>query len=441
MSTLKANTIQPVSSGVPLVVDSSLRVNGSTSIVSLLAGSATESPTAPLTIRGAGSGTGGETLTLYTRNGVNSYGMRIFEDADSSEWVRFRAMSGNSNSADTAGLQKGFWFSPDDDSCALSIWTRTKGGKVGVYAAADDTSARLKVGIGDYLSLTDYCADFTSDGNDGGWGGILFSQNSTNAFKLWTQGTGSGGGAGRLVLGYVNRSTGALTGGGFESQVGPSSGGVWNPVLMEIRHDTGLVRANSLSLQNFDGGNVAVKPTNAAGTVGQVVPLFTWGGNIGSATVQRNHAAPIPSGTWLVVLSGISETNGQGGTSTAGTENKSLSMAQTWVVPSGKYLVFAHSDTSGNPASATTSGLAWREINASDVGLYRTATNDFPPAQIISANGWNNICKSNGTAQLINEQNADTATGGNKQASGCVYQGGGNWGVTVQVTGYAIRIA
>ena len=115
-------------------------------------------------------------------------------------------------------------------------------------------------------------------------------------------------------------------------------------------------------------------------------------------------------------------------------------MAQTWVVPSGKYLVFAHSDTSGNAASANTSGLAWKEINASDVGLYRTATNDFPPAQIIGTNGWNNISKSNATAQLINEQDADTATGGHRQASGCVYQGGGGWAVTVQVTGYAMRI-
>lgn len=436
MSTLKANTIQPVSSGVPLVVDSSLRVNGSTSIMSLLAGSATESPTAPLTIRGGGLDS--NTLTLYTRNGVNSYGMRIFEDADTSEWVRFRAMSGTSNSADTAGLQKGFWFSPDDDSCALSIWTRTKGGKVGVYAAADDTSARLKVGIGDYLSLTDYCADFTSDSNDGGWGGILFSQNSTNAFKLWTQGTGSGGGAGRLVLGYVNRSTGALTGGGFESETGPSSGGVWNPVLMEIRHDTGLVRANSLSLQNFDGGNVAVKPTNAAGTVGQVVPLFTWGGGLGSATVPRNHTPPLPSGTWFVVMNGASE--GPAG----GSENLTLSMAQTWVVPSGKYLVFAHSHDFATTASASQSGLAYKMINAADVALYRvtgSAGNAFPPAQITGANGWVWITKTNGTAQLIDEQNADTATGGDKPASGCVYQGGGGWSVTNQITGYAIRIA
>ena len=432
MSTLKANTIQPVSSGVPLVVDSSLRVNGSTSIVSLLAGSATESPTAPLTIRGGGLDS--NTLTLYTRNGVNSYGMRIFEDADSSEWVRFRANSGNSNSADTAGLQKGFWFSPDDDSCALSIWTRTKGGKVGVYAAADDTSARLKVGIGDYLSLTDYCADFTSDSNDGGWGGILFSQNSTNAFKLWTQGTGSGG-PGRLILGYVNRSTGALTGGGFESQSGPSSGGAWNPVLMEIRQDTGLVRANSLSLQNFDGGNVAVKPTNAADTVGQVVPLFTWGGGLGSATVPRNHTPPLPSGTWFVVM------NGMGEGAAGGSENKTLSMAQTWEVPSGQYLVFAHSHSFSTIASASQSGLAYKLINASDVGLYRTATDDFPPSTITGANGWVWISSANGNAQLINAQNADTATGGNRQASGCVYQGGGGWAVTCQITGYAIRIA
>ena len=431
MSTLKANTIQPVSSGVPLVVDSSLRVNGSTSIVSLLAGSATESPTAPLTIRGGGLDS--NTLVLYTRNGVNSYGMRIFEDADSSEWVRFRANSGNSNSADTAGLQKGFWFSPDDDSCALSIWTRTKGGKVGVYAAADDTSARLKVGIGDYLSLTDYCADFTSDGNDGGWGGILFSQNSTNAFKLWTQGTGSGGGAGRLVLGYVNRSTGALTGGGFESEVSSSSGVAWNPVLMEIRHDTGLVRANSLSLQNFDGGNVAVKPARVSSAgVGHVVPLFTWSSTFSSSYETMLQTTPLPQGKWFVHFTSSVD-------SSLESENPHGVMAHVWDVPASKWLTFA---TVGNAqanvaTSSTGSGVFWKIHDS--LGTLRS--NSLTLADITIANGWTEFVRATsgggdagGNCYSLGNQNSEDST-----KYGFVYNN--KWVKPLHIAGYAIRIA
>lgn len=429
MSTLKANTIQPVSSGVPLVVDSSLRVNGSTSIMSLLAGSATESPTAPLTIRGGAVDS--STLTLYTRNGVDSYGMRIYEDADTSEWVRFRAMSGTSNSADTAGLQKGFWFSPDDDGCALSIWTRTKGGKVGVYAAADDTSARLKVGTGDYLSLTDYCADFTSDSNDGGWGGILFSQNSTNAFKLWTQGTGSGGGAGRLVLGYVNRSTGALTGGGFQSEVSSSSGVAWNPVLMEIRHDTGLVRANSLSLQNFDGGNVAVKPARVSGGgVGHVVPLFTWSSAFNSTTYDvMNHTTPLHAGTWLVYFAGHTDSGIE-------SENFSCVMNHVWTVPASKWLTFATSTAftgTGTGVLASVSSdsdsRVWYKLHDS-LGTLRTAS--IAHGTITAANGWTSLNSNN--AYTLGTQDATDAS-----KIGFVYSN--KWYGPVNLVGYAIRIA
>lgn len=417
MSTLKANTIQPVSSGVPLVVDSSLRVNGNTSIMSLLAGSATESPTAPLTIRGGGVDS--NTLTLYTRNGVNSYGMRIFEDADTSEWVRFRAMSGNSNSADTAGLQKGFWFSPDDDSCALSIWTRTKGGKVGVYAAADDTSARLKVGIGDYLSLTDYCADFTSDSNDGGWGGILFSQNSTNAFKLWTQGTGIGSGTGRLVLGYVNRSTGALTGGGFESETGPSSGGVWNPVLMEIRHDTGLVRVNSLSLQNFGGDtNVMVKPNNTASVVGQVIPLLR-GNHI--TNVAHQAVTALPAGTWFVYLTAADNSATSGGQVD---EDLHFCMAKVWTVPAGQFLRFGN--LAKTPTATDTTMGYWLDgsdtVKSSSSGFTEFKTTATGDAKAWQANG-GNISATNAPSVFYDSGSADGP-------SGLL-----NW------AGYAIRIA
>ena len=190
----------------------------------------------------------------------------------------------------------------------------------------------------------------------------------------------------------------------------------------------------TLRVGNFGGStNVMAKATNAAGGVGQVIPLLTWGGNIGSATVPRNHAAPIPAGTWFVFMTSNTDSSSGDG------ENTSFTMAQTWVVPAGQWLVFAHSDPFSTYASASTSGLAWKLVT--DPAPYRTATNDFPPAQITATNLWNNISKTNGTAQLINEQNADTATGGDKPASGCVYQGGGGWFVASQISGYAIRIA
>lgn len=190
----------------------------------------------------------------------------------------------------------------------------------------------------------------------------------------------------------------------------------------------------TLRVGNFGGvTNVMAKATNAAGVVGQVIPLLTWGANIGSATVQRNHAAPIPAGTWFVFMTSNTDTDSGTG------ENTSFTMAQTWVVPAGQWLVFAHSDVYTATASASTSGLAWKLVN--NPAPYRTTTNDFPPTQITSGNGWTNISKNNGTAQLINEQNADTATGGDRTASGCVYQGGGGWFVVSQISGYAMRIA
>jgi hypothetical protein len=189
--------------------------------------------------------------------------------------------------------------------------------------------------------------------------------------------------------------------------------------------------SGQLSINNFGGNtNVMAKATNAAGGVGQVIPLMTWGAGIGGG-LNRNYTTPIPAGTWLICLHG----NGDGA---GNSENPFFSMAQTWVVPTGKWLVFAHSDYYTTTASASTSGLAWKLVT--DPAPFRTATNDFDYAVITSGNGWNNISKSNGTAQLMNEQNADTATGGDKPASGCVYKGEG-WYVICNVQGYAMRIA
>jgi hypothetical protein len=201
-----------------------------------------------------------------------------------------------------------------------------------------------------------------------------------------------------------------------------------------VSHGATLDVNGTLRVGNFGGStNVMAKATNAAGGVGQVIPLLTWGGNIGSATVPRNHAAPIPAGTWFVFMTSNTDST------TGDAENTSFTMAQTWVVPAGQWLVFAHSHAYTSFASDSISGLAWKLVT--DPAPYRTASNDFPPAEITGAKGWTWISKTNGTAQLINEQNADTATGGDRPASGCVYQGGGGWFVASQISGYAMRIA
>jgi microcystin-dependent protein len=79
-------------------------------------------------------------------------------------------------------------------------------------------NARLCVGSGEYDSQKDYCANFTSDSNDGGWGGIVFSQNSTNGFKMWTQGTGnSTTGNNLLRISLIRISDGAYLDGRTET--------------------------------------------------------------------------------------------------------------------------------------------------------------------------------------------------------------------------------
>jgi len=190
-----------------------------------------------------------------------------------------------------------------------------------------------------------------------------------------------------------------------------------------------LLSANAYTDSKISG----IQATNLAGRVGQVIPILTWGAGIGSATVKRNHTVPIPSGTWFVNLRGNSD-------SSLDSENANFSMAQIWDVPTGKWLVFAHSNLYTTNASSSESGLAWKLVD--DPDPYRNAANNFPYTVIADPdNEWTKISKDNNTAQLINEQNADTATGGNHSASGCVYQGGGGWYIVAQVSGYAMRIA
>lgn len=193
----------------------------------------------------------------------------------------------------------------------------------------------------------------------------------------------------------------------------------------------------TLKVGNFSGvTNVMVKATNAASTVGQIIPILTWGGGIGGAatTHYRNHSTPIPEGTWLICCSGQSE----GAGTAAQSENMVFYMAQTWVVPSGNWLVFAHDSAYTTATTNAISGVAWKLVT--DPAPFRTNTNDFPHGNITSGNGWNAVSISNGTATSIRSQNANTATGGDKPASGCVYQDGG-WYVCCQLFGYAIRIA
>ena len=193
----------------------------------------------------------------------------------------------------------------------------------------------------------------------------------------------------------------------------------------------------TLKVGNFGGAtNVMAKATNQNSTVGQIIPILTWGGDIGGAlnTHLRNHSTPIPEGTWLICCSGQSEGSG----AAVQSENMVLYMAQTWVVPSGRWLVFAHDSVYTATTTNAFSGVAWKLVT--DPAPFRTNTNDFTHGVITSANGWNAISISNGTATSIRSQNANTATGGDKPASGCVYQDGG-WYVCCQLFGYAIRIA
>jgi YD repeat-containing protein len=164
-------------------------------------------------------------LYLITRQDSLNYGLRIYEDSNDPEWVRIRPLSSNwsvnsSSIGDVAGngYQKGFAFSGDNDTAVMTVWTRTKGGKVGIFSGDTEPNARLRVGSGSYEALNDYCANFTSDSNEGGLGGIVFSQNSTNGFKMWTQGTGNSTPSNNyLRISLIKISDGAYLGGRTET--------------------------------------------------------------------------------------------------------------------------------------------------------------------------------------------------------------------------------
>lgn len=77
-------------------------------------------------------------------------------------------------------------------------------GNVGVGTASP--GARLQV-VSAGNAATDYTARFQSSTSVAGAGGILFDQDSTYSYKLWTESTG--GTNGLLGISYITRSTGA----------------------------------------------------------------------------------------------------------------------------------------------------------------------------------------------------------------------------------------
>ncbi len=82
------------------------------------------------------------------------------------------------------------------------------GGNVGIGTATP--SARLQVAsAGD--TATSYTARFQSSASVTGAGGILFDQNSVNAYKLYTIGTSGAGGS--LSIDYITQATGAVLNG------------------------------------------------------------------------------------------------------------------------------------------------------------------------------------------------------------------------------------
>jgi hypothetical protein len=142
---------------------------------------------------------------------------------------------GNEGTTDHSGFLK-FFTTPADGSSNVERMRITSNGYVGILTT--NPTATLTVGDGGYSSITDYAADFTSDSNDDGWGGILFSQNSTNAFKVWTTGTGNATPSNnRLNIDLINRSTGLTA----DARSAPA---------MLIRGDGSVEIASSLKVAN-----------------------------------------------------------------------------------------------------------------------------------------------------------------------------------------------
>jgi len=200
-------------------------------------GIGTTSPVAKLDVRGTvsisdrGVFPTGSAAPLYNRLLVGGTGAAIFvwDDGSSVAAGRYGRIGmgsrnsqsgvtlaggyidgGNEGTTDHSGFLK-FFTTPADGSSNVERMRITSNGYVGI--ATTNPTATLTVGDGTYSSRTDYAAEFTSDGNDAGFGGVLFSQNSTNAFKVWTEGTGNATASNnKFLIDAIIKSTGLTLG-------------------------------------------------------------------------------------------------------------------------------------------------------------------------------------------------------------------------------------
>jgi len=141
-------------------------------------------------------------------------------------------------------------------------------GKVGI--GTDNPQARLDVTVGG-SGPTDYTARFSSNSSIAGAGGILFDQNSTYAYKLWTQSTHYT--HGDLRIAYINRSTGA---------------DVYYPILTLRSGNVGI--GNAAPLEKLDvTGNVRM--SGNAKVAGNVYSGGEMIGTIQSGWGQARHIA------------------------------------------------------------------------------------------------------------------------------------------------------
>lgn len=199
----------------------------------------------------------------------------------------------------------------------------TTGGRLAV--SNTNPLARLSVGSGSYSAINDYCADFISDNTDAGFGGVLFSQNSTNGFKLWTIGTGNSTPSNNLLnLDLIVKSTGltldsrtepimSIRGNGWVGiGTSPQSTLDVNGTLKvsgQITHGTAPMSVPSGSAPLF-----AVRAWGRITPNGASNPSLVVGGNVASVTRQSvsvlrvTLTTPMPNANYSVVASCVGQT-------------------------------------------------------------------------------------------------------------------------------------